>query len=326
MVGVSFSYSIYANNSPASYAVGNSSPRFELEHGHRLDQRHAHRRRIYTTPFSATNAGGAANATLTFTLAAGPAAPFIGSDATARGVVGVSFSYYIGASGSPTGHTAADLPPGLSLASTGGSISGTPTTAGVYAVAVTAANAAGAANATLTFTIAAGSAAPGFRATPRPTGRWASVSAQHPGHQPARHLHRWRVARGLSLNDRDRGRSRRAHAAGFTRCRFGRQCRGQRRHRRSRSRPRASRRLAVICERGLRRRWWNPFSASRSPPRTRPRATTLAPAPARPEFNPASGALSGTPASPGPHSPVSATNSAGTGRGSVALRHPGGAG
>jgi hypothetical protein len=79
--------------------------------------------------------------------------PVISSYAEKTGAVGDSLSYTISASHTPNSFTATNLPPGLSLDSAKGTITGIPTQAGNYLVPITAANAAGAGSATLTLRI-----------------------------------------------------------------------------------------------------------------------------------------------------------------------------
>ncbi|MEO7719183.1 MAG: putative Ig domain-containing protein [Capsulimonas sp.] len=86
-----------------------------------------------------------------------PAAPVISSAATASGTVGSAFSYQIVASNSPTSYSASGLPTGLSVNTTTGLISGTPTAAATSTVTLGATNAGGTGNKTLTITVAAGS-------------------------------------------------------------------------------------------------------------------------------------------------------------------------
>ncbi len=72
-------------------------------------------------------------------------APVVRGAATATATAGAAFSYQIqsaGGSGSAT-FSATGLPPGLACAGATGAITGTPSVAGSYAIALTAANAAG---------------------------------------------------------------------------------------------------------------------------------------------------------------------------------------
>lgn len=73
-----------------------------------------------------------------------PVRPVISAPAAQSGTVGVSYSYQIVASDSPDSYAiAGTLPTGVSLDSTTGIISGTPTTAGSYSTTIMATNAAG---------------------------------------------------------------------------------------------------------------------------------------------------------------------------------------
>lgn len=67
-----------------------------------------------------------------------PGTPVITSSGGPTGVVGTAFSYTIEATNGPTNYTIATLPPGLSAS--GATISGTPTTAGLYFTSVSANN------------------------------------------------------------------------------------------------------------------------------------------------------------------------------------------
>jgi len=85
-----------------------------------------------------------------------PTAPAITSATTASATVGTAFSYTITASNNATSYGATGLPAGLTVNSTSGLISGTPTTAGNSSATITATNTGGTGNATLTFSIAKG--------------------------------------------------------------------------------------------------------------------------------------------------------------------------
>ena len=80
-------------------------------------------------------------------------APVITSPTSSIATAYNSFTYTITASNLPTSFAASGLPQGLSLNSTSGVISGTPTVAGQFVVALTASNAEGDGTGTLTLTV-----------------------------------------------------------------------------------------------------------------------------------------------------------------------------
>ena len=84
---------------------------------------------------------------------AAPQIPVITSPPTATGTVGVAFTYPITATNNPTSFNATPLPAGLSVDTTTGVISGTPTTAGVTTVTISATNQHGTGSALLVITI-----------------------------------------------------------------------------------------------------------------------------------------------------------------------------
>src|SRR5207253_6372481 len=81
------------------------------------------------------------------------AKPKITSATTASGTVGIAFSYQITSDQAITTWGASGLPAGLSVSTTTGLISGTPTAVGTFSVGLSATNANGTGTATLTLTI-----------------------------------------------------------------------------------------------------------------------------------------------------------------------------
>jgi hypothetical protein len=84
-----------------------------------------------------------------------PPAPVINSSNTASGTVGTAFTYTITATNNPTSFGATGLPSGLSVNTTSGAISGTPATAGTFAVTLSATSASGTGTEALSLTISA---------------------------------------------------------------------------------------------------------------------------------------------------------------------------
>ena len=154
-VGSSFSYYPYASNSPTSYAAGNLPPGLTLNTTSGTVSGTPTTTGTYVVPYSATNAGGTGTATVTMSVVNGAAPSFSSSSlAVQNGTVGAAFSASYSATGSPTNYAAGNLPPGLSQSATTGQITGTPTTAGTFAVPLSATNASGTGTATLTIVIA----------------------------------------------------------------------------------------------------------------------------------------------------------------------------
>ena len=108
---------------------------------------------VYSIVVSATNVVGATTSTLTLTVGSTPPAPVISSAAAASGTVGTAFTYTITASNNPTSYNATGLPSGLSISTTTGVISGTPTATGTSMVTLDATNAGGTGTKTLTLTV-----------------------------------------------------------------------------------------------------------------------------------------------------------------------------
>ncbi len=100
---------------------------------------------------SATNTAGTGTATLMLNVSLN--APTITSANTASGNVGSAFTFNVTATDFPSSYGATGLPAGLSINTMTGVISGTPTSAGVSMVNLTATNGAGTGMQTLVITI-----------------------------------------------------------------------------------------------------------------------------------------------------------------------------
>ena len=116
----------------------------------------------YTIPIDATNPGGAGTAAnLQFVVTPNGAPPSITSPGTAAATTAIAFTYPITGINNPTLFSASNLPPGLSVNTGTGVISGTPTTAGTYSsIVLTASNAGGEATEDLTITVSRNPNAP----------------------------------------------------------------------------------------------------------------------------------------------------------------------
>jgi hypothetical protein len=152
-VGTAFSYQITASNTPTSFGATGLPSGLTVSSSTGLISGTPTVAGTSTVTLSATNSGGTGTATLTLTIA--PAAPVITSATSASGTVGTAFSYQITATNTPTSYGATGLPAGLSVSSTTGLISGTPTTAATSTVTISATNSGGTGTATLTLTIKA---------------------------------------------------------------------------------------------------------------------------------------------------------------------------
>jgi len=150
MVGVSFSYTISATNNPTSYGSTTLPAGLSLNTATGVISGTPTTAGTFAVTDTAKNISGSGTGTLTITI--NPAIPVVATAST-TGTVGVSFSYVISATNSPTSYSSTTLPIGLSLNTTTGVISGTPTTAGVFTVTDTAKNISGSGAGTLTITI-----------------------------------------------------------------------------------------------------------------------------------------------------------------------------
>ncbi|MBI2513888.1 MAG: putative Ig domain-containing protein [Opitutae bacterium] len=152
-VGDPFTFALTASNSPTSYNVGTLPAGLSYDSANAQITGTPTTAGTYNVSLSANNATGAGGAvTLVVTIAPSGPVPTIDSAASVTANLNQSLSYQITASNTPTSFTASNLPVGLTLNTSTGEISGTPTVAGVSTATLTASNGNGAsANFSLTF-------------------------------------------------------------------------------------------------------------------------------------------------------------------------------
>lgn len=151
--GAPFSYQILATNSPTSYSATGLPSGLTLNTSTGLISGTPTVNGSFVVTASASNVSGSAGTeTLTINLTASLAT--ITSPTTASGTSGQAFSYQITASHLPDSYGATGLPPGLSVDTGSGVISGTPSVGGVFNVTITATNGAGTASQNLAINLA----------------------------------------------------------------------------------------------------------------------------------------------------------------------------
>ena len=153
-VGVAFSYQITATNTPTQYGASGLPSFLTVNTSTGAITGTPTATGSWMVGLSATNAGGTGTLTLTITI--NPAAPAINSSNSAGGTVGVAFSYQITATNTPTQYGASGLPGFLTVNTSTGAITGTPTATGSWMVGLSATNAGGTGTLTLTITTNAG--------------------------------------------------------------------------------------------------------------------------------------------------------------------------
>ena len=161
--GSSFSYQVTATNSPTSYAATSLPPGLGISSSTGLISGTPTSGGTYNASVTATNGSGKSAATpVVFTIAGGSSSiPSITSATSASGTVGTTFSYQITATNSPASYNATGLPAGLSVNTSTGLISGTPTTAGgPTTVSLSATNSTGTGTGSVAVTISAAASNP----------------------------------------------------------------------------------------------------------------------------------------------------------------------
>ena len=150
--GSPFTYQITASNSPASFNASGLPTGLSVNTSTGLISGTVNTTGTFSANLSAINTGGTGTATLAITIL-NPPIPVISSALKATGTNGYAFNYQITASNNPTSFGAAGLPTGLSVNTSTGLISGTPTVTGTFATTISAANAGGMGSSKLTLTI-----------------------------------------------------------------------------------------------------------------------------------------------------------------------------
>ncbi len=155
-VGTAFTYQVTASNTPTSFNATGLPAGLVIDSTLGAVSGTPTAPGTYHVALSANNSAGTGTVSdFVVTIAAAASAPSVTSAATASGTVGAAFTYQVVASNTPTSYGALGLPPGVSLNTATGAITGTPTIDGQSSATLTATNAAGASTPfTLTITVA----------------------------------------------------------------------------------------------------------------------------------------------------------------------------
>ncbi len=150
-LGTAFRYQITATNSPTSFNATGLPAGLTVDTSSGLISGTPTSAGTSSVTLSATNSSGTGTGKLALTI--NQAKPAITSASSATGTVGAAFKYQITATNSPTSFNATGLPAGLTINTSSGLISGTPTSAGTSSVTLSATNSSGTGTLTLGLTI-----------------------------------------------------------------------------------------------------------------------------------------------------------------------------
>ena len=149
IAGTPFTYTITASGSPGGFSATNLPPGLTFSNG--VISGTPLIVGTYNIQLSATNASGTGYGNLALTVKL--PLPVITSSSIADGMMNAAFNYTIQATSVATSFSASNLPPGLTLNSLTGAITGTNTTGGTFNVTITANNSTGATTNSLTIVI-----------------------------------------------------------------------------------------------------------------------------------------------------------------------------
>jgi hypothetical protein len=151
---VPFSYQIVASNMPSLYGASGLPAGLSVNTASGLISGTPAQTGVFSVGLSAANSGGSGMATLELKIGPAPVIhPQITSASSVGIVLGEPVKYQITATNGPASFGAKGLPAGLSVNTAAGLISGTPAQTGVSSIRLSATNAGGTGNATLTLTV-----------------------------------------------------------------------------------------------------------------------------------------------------------------------------
>jgi len=153
VIGQPFSYQITATNSPTSYDATGLPTGLTIDTTSGLISGTPTVVGSFSIMLQASNSAGSGNATLALEITAmASGAPIVTSEA-ATAMEGQAFTYQIIATNSPTSFDATGLPAGLTVDTTTGLITGTPSVSGSFQINLSATNASGTGTGVLMLTV-----------------------------------------------------------------------------------------------------------------------------------------------------------------------------